>query len=142
YRHDRCCGAIHSCYGYPACCPNVVAGHEAGFGAPANIQTTPEVQARSNGANEKPASAILIVNLPAQATLTIDDSPTQSTSGIRQFTSPPLEPESDFYYTLQAHLIRNGQSLTESRRVRVRAGEQTEVTLEFSTGTMSAKLTQ
>ena len=87
----------------------------------------------------RPAPADLIVHLPADAKLIIDGNATQSASGTRRFTSPPLEREQDFFYTLKGQLVRDGQTLTASRRVKVRAGEQTEVTLEFSAGILSAK---
>jgi uncharacterized protein (TIGR03000 family) len=143
YRHERCCGAVYGCYSYPVCCPETPVGHAAGYGTLPGTQVASEVQAKRNAAKEEPASAsaILIVNLPAEAKLIIDENATQSTSGTRRFTTPPLEPQKDFYYTLKGQLVRDGQALTASRRVRVRAGEQTEVTLEFPAATLSAKLT-
>ena len=49
-----------------------------------------------------PAPATIIVSLPADATLTIDDAATVSTSSLRVFTSPILPNGRDFHYTLKA----------------------------------------
>jgi uncharacterized protein (TIGR03000 family) len=77
------------------------------------------------------APATIVVNLPADARLTINGQSTQSTSGERRFVSPPLQPGKTFSYTLQARIDRDGQSATVSREVEVRAGLQSRVTLEF-----------
>ena len=56
-----------------------------------------------------PAPATLIVSLPADAKLTIDDSPTASTSAERTFVSPTLKPGQDYNYTLKAEMVRDAQ---------------------------------
>jgi len=81
-----------------------------------------------------PAPAILIVTLPADARLTIDDAATESTSGTRHFASPALEPGKNFFYLLEGQLARDGRVFTASRRVVVRAGQETRVSLEFPGG--------
>jgi uncharacterized protein (TIGR03000 family) len=83
------------------------------------------------------AQATLLVNLPADATLTIDDEATASTSGNRVFVTPPLETGREFHYTLKAKVVREGQVQTTTRRVAVRAGEvsRVELTIPATTGT-------
>ncbi|HEY7313494.1 MAG TPA: TIGR03000 domain-containing protein [Gemmataceae bacterium] len=80
-----------------------------------------------NQANE----ATIVVHLPAEATLTIDGQPTQSTSGTRTFTSPPLEPGKTYSYTLKAEMKRDGRPRNVKKTIDVRAGQPTEVTLNF-----------
>ena len=79
----------------------------------------------------------LVVNLPADATLTIDDEATASTSGNRVFVTPPLENGREFHYTLKAKIVRDGQVQTTTQRVAVRAGEvsRIELTIPATTGT-------
>jgi uncharacterized protein (TIGR03000 family) len=77
-------------------------------------------------------SATLVVSLPPDATLTIDDSATQSTSGTRVFTTPPLTPGKVYHYQLKANLQRDGRTVSASQRVEVRAGEETRVALDFN----------
>jgi uncharacterized protein (TIGR03000 family) len=76
-----------------------------------------------------PAPATLIVSLPADAKLVIDDTLTSSTSSERTFVSPNLTPGSDYNYTLKADVVRNGQTVHVEEKVTVRAGEETRVSL-------------
>lgn len=78
--------------------------------------------------------ATIIVHLPAEAALTIDGQPTQSTSGTRTFTSPPLEPGKTYSYTLRAEMNRDGRLQNVKRTIDVQAGQPTEVTLNFNDG--------
>jgi uncharacterized protein (TIGR03000 family) len=77
------------------------------------------------------APATIVVRLPADAKLTIDDNPTQSTSDERRFVSPPLPPGREFRYVLKASIVRKGETVTATQNVMVRAGKESEVTLEF-----------
>jgi uncharacterized protein (TIGR03000 family) len=77
-----------------------------------------------------PAPATIIVSLPADAKLTIDDAATASTASPRVFTSPVLPAGHDYHYTLKAEMVRNGKSVVLSKEVTVRAGEETRVNLE------------
>jgi uncharacterized protein (TIGR03000 family) len=73
-----------------------------------------------------------VVNCPADATLTIDGQATMSTSATRRFISPELPAGKDFSYTLQAEIMRDGEKLTVTEQVNVRAGQQTMVSLPMS----------
>ncbi|MCI0685225.1 MAG: TIGR03000 domain-containing protein [Gemmataceae bacterium] len=77
------------------------------------------------------APATIVVNLPAEARLTVNGEATQSTSETRVFRSPPLTPGSEYYYTLNAKIMRDGQPVAVTRRVSVAAGRETRVTLDF-----------
>jgi uncharacterized protein (TIGR03000 family) len=76
-------------------------------------------------------TAKLYVTLPADAKLTVDGSPTASTSESRVFESPSLTPGKTFYYELQATVVRNGKAQTVTKQVAVRAGEDTRVKIEI-----------
>jgi len=69
--------------------------------------------------------------VPADARLTVDDVVTKSTSATRLFATPALETGKEFHYTLKAEVVRDGKTYTEIRRVGVRAGEETRVTLDI-----------
>jgi uncharacterized protein (TIGR03000 family) len=85
--------------------------------------------AASARAGETPAT--IRVQLPADAALTIDGGPTQSASAFRYFVTPPLASGKDFYYTLRAEFVRGGKTLTVERRITVRAGQETSVSLNL-----------
>ncbi len=69
--------------------------------------------------------------LPADAKLTIDGTPTVSTSESRVFESPSLTPGKTFHYVLKATVVRDGRAETVTKKVAVRAGEDTRVEIEF-----------
>jgi uncharacterized protein (TIGR03000 family) len=77
------------------------------------------------------APATIVVSVPADAKLLINDAPTTSTSGLRTFESPALETGKDFHYTVKAEAIRDGKTITNSKEITVRGGEETRVSLDF-----------
>ena len=85
------------------------------------------------------APATITVSLPADASLTVDEMPTASTSATRVFVSPELPRDKTFYYTLKGDIIRDGQKITASKRVLVKAGEDTQVLLDFPTTRVASK---
>jgi uncharacterized protein (TIGR03000 family) len=76
-------------------------------------------------------TAKLYVTLPADAKLTIDGSPTVSTSESRVFVSPSLTPGKTFYYVLEAKVVRDGKTETVTKKVAVRANEDIRVEIEI-----------
>jgi uncharacterized protein (TIGR03000 family) len=77
------------------------------------------------------------VTLPAAAKLTVDDSPTASTSASRVFESPSLTPGKTFYYVLKATVVRGGKTETVTKKVAVRAGEDTRVKIDIPETTVA-----
>jgi uncharacterized protein (TIGR03000 family) len=74
-------------------------------------------------------AATIVVTLPANARLSIEGQPTQSTAGQRVFVSPPLERGKTYTYNLKAEFDRNGQKSTATQNVDVRAGETSRVAM-------------
>jgi uncharacterized protein (TIGR03000 family) len=73
--------------------------------------------------------ALLVVRLPAGASLTIGDAVTKQTGPERTFVSPPLEPGKTYVYDLKATWDDNGKSKTVTRQAKVAAGRRTVVDL-------------
>lgn len=69
------------------------------------------------------------VMVPADATLTFDGEPTKMTSADRTFVTPPLDRGKDYYYNLKAQFVRGDDTVTVERRITVRAGQDTNVSL-------------
>ena len=76
-----------------------------------------------------PTPATIVVELPADATLTIDNEATTSTGSSRVFTSPELNPGKEYHYTLKAEVVRDGKPVKTEKVIAVKAGEITPVTL-------------
>lgn len=102
---------------------------QAGYYNPGNapVAAAGQPAAGTPGSNR----AALVVRLPADAKLTVDNTPTQATSDTRRFVTPALEPGATYRYTLRAEVNRNGVTEKTSRDVNVRAGETTNVSLDF-----------
>jgi len=86
-----------------------------------------------------PAPATIVVSLPADAKLTVDGNATVSTSGTRVFVSPELAPGKVFSYELTAQVVRNGKTVSASKRVTVQAGQETKVQIDVPQESLAQK---
>ena len=106
--------------GAPALTPPIVTIHPVNAAQivdPKPIQIKPQVDSGSNN------TASILVKVPANAKVFIDDYLMKSTSSERLFTSPELEPGRSYYYTIRVVIEKDGKPQEESRRVQIRAGE-------------------
>jgi uncharacterized protein (TIGR03000 family) len=72
-----------------------------------------------------PDKARLIVEVPVNAKLYIDEQLMKSTATTRSFSTPTLEVGQSYYYDVRVEVVRDGKTYEGSKRVVVRAGEQT-----------------
>ena len=148
-RRHGCCGCYGGGWGYGCCgcygggwgygCMGCYGGY--GYGGGVIIQGAPQ-QPRGEKApkpQEKreegmaPAPATIVVELPADAKLLIDNEATTSTGASRVFQSPILEPGKEYQYTLRAEVVRAGKPIKAEKVVTVKAGQTTPVTLTLPT---------
>ena len=83
--------------------------------------------------------ATLIVNLPEDATLTIDGENTTSTSAQRVFVTPALEEGKEYEYTLKAKIERDGKVQLATAKVTIRPGEISQVELKVPAAGVAAQ---
>ena len=76
-----------------------------------------------------PAPATIVVALPTDAKLRIDNEATNSTGTSRVFQSPILNPGKEYQYTLKAEVVRDGKPIKAEQVVTVKAGQLTPVRL-------------
>ncbi len=79
--------------------------------------------------------ATVTVRLPADATLIAEGRRLNLTGGTRVFVSPPLPGTGDYTYTFRTEYARNGETVTRSKAVSVRAGGQVAVDFEEAVAT-------
>jgi uncharacterized protein (TIGR03000 family) len=73
---------------------------------------------------QKPAPAILIIEVPPQATLWIEDQRMSQTGSVRSFQSPPLQPGKTYLYKIRLSWPGpNGQPITTEHEITVQAGQ-------------------
>jgi uncharacterized protein (TIGR03000 family) len=154
---SSCCGSYSSgygCHGGYGCSGGHGCSGSPYMGAPQGVPSTgprrppetvpapkPGTPPRSTGTEETrlSAPATITVSLPADARLTVDDTPTMLSSANRTFVSPELAPDKTFYYTFTGEIFRDGQRLVATKQVPVHAGESTQVNLEFPALTLASK---
>jgi uncharacterized protein (TIGR03000 family) len=71
-----------------------------------------------------PKKARLIVELPQDAKLFIDDQLMKTGAAKRSFNTPALEPGNQYYYIVRAEVVIDGKTYQETKRVLIRAGEE------------------
>ena len=74
--------------------------------------------------------ARVVVNLPADARLWVDQVECPLPGTVRSFETPNLDPQTNYSYTLRVAVERNGQTVQDSRRVQLVPGQQ--VSVDFS----------
>jgi uncharacterized protein (TIGR03000 family) len=99
-----------------------------------------ETRASNTASQAKAGPARVTVNLPADARLYIDGVACPLTSAKRSFTTASLPANKKFYYSVRAEVTRDGQTLVETQRVVVEAGQ--EATATFANFTPVATSTQ
>jgi uncharacterized protein (TIGR03000 family) len=110
---DDCC---YGNYGY--CDYGWYGGY--GYGYYGGWCAVPVMPATMQAAAATPAR--LVVQLPADAKLFVDDRTTSSGSAERTFVTPALEPGYVYTYTLRAEVVRDGEKYVETQKVAVTAG--------------------
>jgi uncharacterized protein (TIGR03000 family) len=80
------------------------------------------------------------VTLPADARLLFNGTPAEGTGATRTYRTPALAAGQDYAYELTAEVTRNGEVQKVSKRVTVRAGETTTVTLVDDAARTTSKL--
>jgi uncharacterized protein (TIGR03000 family) len=69
--------------------------------------------------------ARVIIDLPANAKLYVDDRLSRSTEEQRHFETPELTPGKAYQYDLRVEWTQDGKPVTETKKIVVRAGQIT-----------------
>src|SRR5258708_25198514 len=130
-----CFGSCFGCYGaydpyygsavWGANYINYVPVPEAAPATDTRIQEKKKTDARPAGM--KDAVARITVELPEDAKLTVDGVACPLTSSTRTLETPELQPGQKYTYTLEAKVVRNGETIAASRRVVFESGKMISV---------------
>lgn len=115
------CGGwgCYGCYGGVVATPVVAAPVVA---TPAVVTSTATTTTRLEETRATRAPATVVVQVPADADLFVDNQRSQLSTTTRKFVTPALEPGQDYYYDLRVEAMRDGQVVRDSKRVTIRAG--------------------
>jgi uncharacterized protein (TIGR03000 family) len=83
--------------------------------------------------------ARVIVQMPTDALLLVDGQLVNLRSSGQPILTPELQPDRDYYYIVRAQAVRDGATVEDARRVIVRAGHSSRVTLDLSAASAQAK---
>jgi uncharacterized protein (TIGR03000 family) len=72
-------------------------------------------------------AARIVVRVPADAEVWLEGSKTRQTGAAREFISPPLESGENYVYEVRARWTNDGQSVDQTRKVEVHAGDRVSV---------------
>src|SRR6478735_8335894 len=86
----------------------------------------------------QPDRALIVVKLPADATLTIDGEKTVSTGAVRRFSTPQLEAGKRYYYLLVATWKQDGKEQKQEKKASFSVGETVEVVFTPAKGETGA----
>ncbi len=96
-----------------------------GTGTNGKALSQPKPNKNDNKGTMGPTHATLVVEVPANATLFIDNMPVKVTAGVQTFHTPDLKPGQQYFYLVRIESRRDGQPVSETRRIIVRAGQVT-----------------
>lgn len=88
---------------------------------PEPIKAAPAKQAQAT------APATIVVSVPENAKLTIDDNATTSTSAQRTFVTPALTAGKSYHYNVKVEYVQDGKPVVATKKVDVVAGNETKV---------------
>ncbi len=123
-----CCGGCWGCYG--GCC----GGCWGCYGGCGGGSSGGGYKQDTRKSDASPMQATVIVQLPADTSLTIDGIAVPGGSNVPPISTPDLSPGKDYYYTLKTQSLR-GDSAVQTKRVMVRAGATVQVKFDDTAAT-------
>jgi uncharacterized protein (TIGR03000 family) len=114
------------CYTWPRPCGIIVAPPSGGMGEKKEKEEKKEKKIET----ETNAPATLVVQVPADAKLTVGSAITTSEGTKRVFVSPTLEPKRLYKYTVTAEYTKDGKTVSVTKDAIVSAGNETTVSFE------------
>lgn len=87
-----------------------------------------------------PTSAVLTVRVPDDAVVTVNGHRTKSIGDERRFASHGLRPGFRYRYEVTAEVIRDGQTIRDTKVVKLQSGQQTRLRFEFESDQDDAKV--
>lgn len=116
------CSGCYGCYGFSSYAPVMMPPAQPPGKTPEPLpKPKPDDKDKGSVLENK---ARLVVEVPADARLYIDDQMMKTESARRVFNTPRLDPAQAYYYVLRAEIVRDGRTFTESKQVIVRAGAE------------------
>jgi len=121
--YGGCWGGCYGCYGCYGCWGGGYGWYGGCYGCYGGVKVVANQAAPKQVAATSTTRAKLVVELPEDAKLYIDDQLMKTASGKRTFSTPTLDRAQAYYYMVRAEVVRDGKTYSETKRVIVRAAE-------------------
>jgi uncharacterized protein (TIGR03000 family) len=130
--YGGCFGGCYGGYGCAGCYGGGWSGYSNGYyggtygmpGGPTYMEKAPvEKLGEPKKGTDETSRARVIIDVPAQAKLFIDDQPMSNKAGKRTFVTPPLQPGQTYYYDVKLVVVVDGQERVDTTRVTLRPGD-------------------
>ena len=92
----------------------------------------PEAPPAGEETSIRKADGLLAVEVPADAKIFVNGQATRSTGEHREFVSRDLELGYNYAYEVRAEVIRDGQTIEQTKKIDLRAGKRAEVAFNFA----------
>jgi uncharacterized protein (TIGR03000 family) len=120
-----------SCYGTCGCCCGGVI-----YGSPPVVVPVPMKETLPTPKKATaPTTSRVIVQLPVDAKLWVDNVECPLTSAVRSFDTPALDPSQKYTYNLKMQVVRDGRTVTHTHRAVITPGQPVQV--DFNAGALS-----
>ena len=107
-------------------------GYSAAYGpAQFPVASRPAPVARGYYRPAQRDVANLIVRVPADARVYVQDQAMTMTGPVRHFVTPRLSDDSEYLYNIRVVIERDGRELTKTAQARLRAGQNLEINVSF-----------
>jgi uncharacterized protein (TIGR03000 family) len=126
------------CYGGGGCC--------GGYIVPSGVQQQQDGKKKGKQQQQDegqvqtgPAPAYVVVQVPADARVTVDGAATTSTSAVRTFQTPALARDKVYGYEMTAEFQQDGKTVKITKHVQVQAGRTANVDLRQPAATVASR---
>jgi uncharacterized protein (TIGR03000 family) len=109
-----------SCYG---CCGTAAPAGTAPAAPAKPKERLPEPKREASAGNV----ATVVIAAPADVQITVNGRTVVLAGAEKTFVTPELEPDANYSYTVKAQAIRDGQIVSKTRKVMVKAGKEIRV---------------
>ena len=91
--------------------------------------------------NTRRTEGLLAVNVPAEAKIFVNGQATTSTGSNRQYVSRDLQNGMTYAYEVRAEIVRDGQTLEQTKTIDLRAGSTSTLDFDFDAQPVETSLT-
>jgi uncharacterized protein (TIGR03000 family) len=99
---------------------------------PNNAPNVPAIPNNGTSIQDRNTTVSFSVSVPEEAMIFVNDNATTSTGTERTYISRGLKAGKSYTFHVRAEVVRNGQTVTETKKIRLIAGQHTSLAFDFA----------